>query len=211
MALQALQAVLGGTQSLHTNSRDEALSLPTEESVQIALRTQQIIAHESGVGDTVDPLAGSFYIESLTNAIEAKAMEYIQKIDDMGGASVAIERGFIQREIHDAAYQFQKSVDETKRVVVGVNKFTVEEEPQFDYLRVNPKAEKEQLTELKKIRTKRDDNQVKHALKVLRDAAESDTNLMPSIIEAVKVYATLGEICGVLREIFGEYRAPDIL
>ncbi|MBY8998180.1 MAG: methylmalonyl-CoA mutase family protein [Candidatus Thorarchaeota archaeon] len=211
VALQALQAVLGGTQSLHTNSRDEALSLPTEESVQIALRTQQIIAHESGVGDTVDPLAGSFYIESLTNAIEAKAMEYIQKIDDMGGASVAIERGFIQREIHDAAYQFQKSVDETKRIVVGVNKFTVEEEPQFDYLRVNPKAEKEQLTELKKIRTKRDDNQVKHALKVLRDAAESDTNLMPSIIEAVKVYATLGEICGVLREIFGEYRAPDIL
>ena len=211
VALQALQAVLGGTQSLHTNSRDEALSLPTEESVQIALRTQQVIAHESGVGDTVDPLAGSYYIESLTNEIEAKAMEYIQKIDDMGGAPIAIERGFIQREIHDAAYQFQKSVDETKRIVVGVNKFTVEEEPQFDYLRVNPEAEKEQLAELKKVRTKRDDSQVKKALKVLREAAETDTNLMPPIIDAVKIYATLGEICGVLREIFGEYKAPDIL
>jgi methylmalonyl-CoA mutase N-terminal domain/subunit len=211
VTLQALQAVLGGTQSLHTNSRDEALSLPTEESVQIALRTQQIIAHESGVGDTIDPLAGSYYVERLTNEIEARAMEYIQKIDDMGGAPVAIERGFIQREIHDAAYQFQKRVDKTERVVVGVNKFTVEEESQFDYLRINPEAEKEQLTELKKIRRTRDDNQVKQALKVLREAAESDTNLMPPIIDAVKVYATLGEICGVLREVFGEYKAPDIL
>ena len=211
VALQALQAVLGGTQSLHTNSRDEALSLPTEESVQIALRTQQIIAHESGVGDTVDPLAGSYYVESLTNEIETKAMEYIQKIDDMGGAPIAIERGFVQREIHDAAYQFQKSVDETKRIVVGVNKFTVEEEPQFDYLRVNPEAEKEQLAELKKVRTKRDDNKVTQALRVLREVAENDTNLMPPIIEAVKVYVTLGEICGVLREVFGEYKAPDIL
>ncbi len=211
VALQALQAVLGGTQSLHTNSRDEALSLPTEESVQIALRTQQVIAHESGVGDTVDPLAGSYYIESLTNEIEAKAMEYIQKIDDMGGAPIAIERGFIQREIHDAAYQFQKSVDEKRRIVVGVNKFTVEEEPQFDYLRVNPEAEKEQLADLKKVRTKRDDNKVKQALKVLREAVENDTNLMPPIIDAVKNYTTLGEICGVLREVFGEYKAPDIL
>jgi len=211
VTLQALQAVLGGTQSLHTNSRDEALSLPTEDSVQIALRTQQIIAHESGVGDTIDPLAGSYYIESLTNEIESKAMEYIDKIDNMGGAPVAIEKGFIQREIHDAAYQFQKSVDGTKRIVVGVNKFTVDEEPQFDYLRINPQAEKEQLSDLKKVRSKRDDEQVKQKLDTLRTAAEGDENLMPQILEAVRVYATLGEICGVLREVFGEYKAPDIL
>lgn len=211
VAFQALQAVLGGTQSLHTNSRDEALSLPTEDSVQIALRTQQIIAHESGVGNTIDPLAGSYYIENLTNEIEAKAMEYIQKIDDMGGAPVAIERGFIQREIHESAYQFQKRVDEKKRIVVGVNKFTVEEEAQFDYLRINPEAEREQLAELVNIRSKRNEGQVKQVLEVLRDAAKSDTNLMPPIIKAVKVYATLGEICGVLREVFGEYKAPDIL
>ncbi|MFW9892837.1 MAG: methylmalonyl-CoA mutase [Candidatus Thorarchaeota archaeon] len=211
VALQALQAVLGGTQSLHTNSRDEALSLPTEDSVQIALRTQQIIAHESGVGDTIDPLAGSFYIESLTNTIEENALDYIQKIDEMGGAPAAIERGFIQREIHDAAYQFQKDVDEGKRIVVGVNKFTVEEESQFDYLRVNPEAEREQIRQLEKVRKARDDTQVKDALEALRTAAESDVNLMPLIIEAVKLYATLGEICGVLRDVFGEYKAPDII
>jgi methylmalonyl-CoA mutase N-terminal domain/subunit len=211
VTLQALQAVLGGTQSLHTNSRDEALSLPTEDSVQIALRTQQIIAHESGVGDTIDPLAGSYFVESLTNEIEARAMKYIEKIDSLGGAPFAIENGFIQREIHEAAYQFQKSIDESKRIVVGVNKFTAEEESQFDYLRINPEAEREQLSELKKVRSKRNDNQVKQVLEVLRGAAKSDTNLMPPIIEAVKVYATLGEICGVLRESFGEYKAPEIL
>ncbi len=211
VTLQALQAVLGGTQSLHTNSRDEALSLPTEDSVQIALRTQQIIAYESGVGDTMDPLAGSFYIEHLTNVIEEKAKEYIQKIDDMGGAPAAIEKGFIQREIHNAAYEFQKSVDDGQRVVVGVNKFTVEEEPQFDYLRVNPEAEREQVKQLNDARKKRNGKQVTEVLDALRRAAESDANLMPHIIEAVKVYATLGEICGVLREVFGEYKAPDIL
>jgi methylmalonyl-CoA mutase N-terminal domain/subunit len=211
VTLQALQAVLGGTQSLHTNSRDEALSLPTEESVQIALRTQQIIAHESGVSDTVDPLAGSYYIESLTNTIENQAMEYIMKIDDMGGAPMAIERGFVQREIHDAAYQFQKSVDEAQRVVVGVNKFTVEEESQFDYLRIDPKVEREQVKALESVRKKREVDKVKASLDKLHAAAEDDTNLIPPIIEAVRVYATLGEICGVLREVFGEYKAPDIL
>jgi len=211
VTLQALQAVLGGTQSLHTNSRDEALSLPTEDSVQIALRTQQIIAHESVVSDTIYPLAGSFYIDNLTDNIEEKAKEYIQKIDDMGGAPSAIERGFIQREINDAAYQYQKSVDETQRIVVGVNKFTVEEESQFDYLRVNPEAEREQIEQLMSVRKKRDAEQVRNALELLRSAANDEVNLMPPIIEAVKVYATLGEICGVLREIFGEYRAPDIL
>jgi methylmalonyl-CoA mutase N-terminal domain/subunit len=211
VTLQALQAVLGGTQSLHTNSRDEALSLPTEESVQIALRTQQIIAHESGVGDTVDPLAGSYYIESLTNTIENEAKEYIKKIDDMDGAPMAIEQGFIQREIHDAAYQFQKNVDEADRVVVGVNKFTVEEESQFDYLRIDPDVEREQVRQLKSVRNKRDQAKVDASLDKLRAAAEGDANLMPPIIEAVRVYTTLGEICGVLREIFGEYKAPDIL
>ena len=211
VTLQALQAILGGTQSLHTNSRDEALSLPTEESVQIALRTQQIIAFESGVGDTIDPLAGSYYIEALTNKIEKNAMAYIEKIDAMGGAPAAIENGFIQREIHEAAYQFQKSVDESRRVVVGVNKFTVEEESKFDYLRVNPKAEKEQLKELKKTRSARDEEKVKKALDLLHSVAKSDENLMPPIIDAVKVYATLGEICGKLRDVFGEYKAPDIL
>jgi methylmalonyl-CoA mutase N-terminal domain/subunit len=163
------------------------------------------------VADTIDPLAGSYYVESLTKEIEARAIEYIQKIDSMGGAPDAIEIGFIQREIHDAAYQFQKSVDASKRIVVGVNKFTMEEEPQFDYLRINPEAEKEQLEQLKKIRSKRDNGLVQQTLEVLRDAAKSDKNLMPSIIESVKVYATLGEICGVLREVFGEYKAPDIL
>ncbi len=211
VTLQALQAVLGGTQSLHTNSRDEALSLPTEESVQIALRTQQIIAHESGVSDSIDPLAGSFYIENLTDTIEEKAKSYIQKIDDLGGAPSAIERGFIQREINDAAYQYQKSVDEKQRIVVGVNKFTIEEESKFDYLRVNPEAEREQVEQLMTVRKNRDAEHVRNALELLRSAANDEVNLMPPIIEAVKVYATLGEICGVLREVFGEYRAPDIL
>ncbi len=211
VTLQALQAVLGGTQSLHTNSRDEALSLPTEDSVQIALRTQQIIAHESGVADTIDPLAGSFFIENLTDAIEEKVKEYIQKIDDMGGAPSAIERGFIQREINDAAYQYQKNVDETQRIVVGVNKFSVEEESKFDYLRVDPEAEREQIQQLLSVRKKRDAEQVRDSLDNLRAAANSEVNLMPPIIKAVKVYATLGEICRVLREVFGEYRAPDIL
>ncbi|MFW9805455.1 MAG: methylmalonyl-CoA mutase family protein, partial [Candidatus Thorarchaeota archaeon] len=201
----------GGTQSLHTNSRDEALSLPTEESVQIALRTQQIIAYESGVVDTVDPLAGSYYIENLTNEIESKAMEYIEKIDNMGGAPIAIEKGFVQREIHDAAYQFQRSVDEANQIVVGVNKFIVDEEAKFDYLRINPAAEKEQLEALQRVRSNRDEIGVQQALSVLRATAVGEENLMPLIIKAVKSYATLGEICGVLREIFGEYKAPDIL
>lgn len=210
VTLQALQAVLGGTQSLHTNSRDEALSLPTEESVQIALRTQQIIGFESGVADTVDPLAGSYYIESLTNEIENKAMEYIQKIDEMGGAPAAIEKGYIQREIHDAAYSFQKSVDSKERIVVGVNKFQVDEEQKFDYLRVNPESERAQIEQLKNLRKTRDDAKVQTALHDLHEGAEGESNLVPLIIDAVKVYATLGEICGVLRDVFGEYKAADL-
>jgi len=211
VTLQALQAVLGGTQSLHTNSRDEALSLPTEVSVQIALRTQQIIAYESGVGDTIDPLAGSYYIEHLTNEIERLSMEYIDKIDSMGGAPAAIEQGFIQKEIHSAAYEFQRMVDKGDRVVVGVNKFTVDEEQTFDYLRVDPKVEELQIQRLKELKETRDQDLVTDTLDALRIAAEGQDNLMPLIIDAVKVYATLGEICDVLRSVFGEYKAPDIL
>jgi methylmalonyl-CoA mutase N-terminal domain/subunit len=211
VTLQALQAALGGTQSLHTNSRDEALSLPTEQSVQIALRTQQIIAHESGVGDTIDPLAGSFFVETLTNEIEQRVLEYIKKVDDMGGAPVAIAKGYIQREIHESAFRFQRGVDSGHRVVVGVNKFLVEEEQKFDYLRINPKAEKNQVKRLQDRRKERDQAEVDKALAELKATAESDRNLMPVIIDAVRAYATLGEICGILRAVFGEYKAADIL
>ena len=211
VTLQALQSVLGGTQSLHTNSRDEALSLPTEASVQIALRTQQIIAYETGVGDTIDPLAGSFYIENLTNEIESKAMEYIRKIDEMGGAPSAIERGFIQREIHDAAYTHQRLVDEGKRIVVGVNKFSVDEEQSFDYLQLNPKTESRQKEKHTKMIKQRNDTEVEKHLEILRRTAEGTENLVPIILDAVKAYTTLGEICDILREVFGEYTAPDIL
>ena len=210
VTLQALQAVLGGTQSLHTNSRDEALSLPTQESVQIALRTQQIIAYESGVGDTVDPLAGSYFIENLTNEIETQAAAYIKQIDEMGGATAAIEQGFIQREIQDASYQFQRSVDEKRRTVVGVNQFTVDEEQKFDYLKVDPEVEKEQIAQLEKIRTIRNEATVKTTLDELEAAAKGTDNLMPPILDAVRAYATLGEICDVLRSVFGEYKAADM-
>lgn len=211
VTLQALQAVLGGTQSLHTNSRDEALSLPTEQSVQIALRTQQIIAHETVVTDTLDPIAGSYYVESLTDDIEKKSLEYIDRIDAMGGATVAIENGFIQREIHNSAYDYQTSIDKKDRIVVGVNEFAVDEEQQFDYLRVNPRAEQEQIQRLKNVRFHRTKGKVKSALSALESAAKGDANLMPLILDAVRVYVTLGEICSVLRDVFGEYKAPDIL
>jgi methylmalonyl-CoA mutase N-terminal domain/subunit len=210
VTLQALQAILGGTQSLHTNSRDEALSLPTEQSVQIALRTQQIIAHESGVGDTVDPLGGSYYIERLTTEIENKAMEYINRIDEMGGAAKAIELGYVQREIHEAAYTYQRAVDSGARTVVGVNMFGVEEDQKFDYLRVNPDAEREQIERLEKMRSERDADKVQASLLAIRSGAEGDANLVPLILEAVKAYATIGEICDVLRGVFGEYKAADI-
>ncbi len=210
--IQALAAVLGGTQSLHTNSFDEALCLPTEESVRVALRTQQIIAHESGVANTVDPLAGSYYVEALTNEMEQKAMEYIQKIDDMGGAIVAIEKGFFQKEIADSAYKYQREVDEKKRIVVGLNEYAIEEEKcPIELLRVDPKVEKEQVTKLQKLKGERDNRKVKEALEKLHYAAEKDENLMPMIIEAVKAYATLGEITDVLRKVYGEYKELIII
>ncbi len=206
VTIQALAAVLGGTQSLHTNSRDEALALPTEESVRIALRTQQIIAYESGVPKTVDPLAGSYYIESLTDSIERRAFEYIDKIEDLGGMVKAIESGYVQQEISNRAYEYQKEVENGKQIVVGVNKFTIEEEPPKSILKVNDQVEQEQIEKLKKLKEKRDNEKVKKALTALENAARTDDNIMYPIIEAVKVYATLGEISNVLRDVFGEYK-----
>jgi len=205
VTIQALAAVLGGTQSLHTNSRDEALSLPTEDSVRIALRTQQIIAYESGVPDTVDPLAGSYYIESMTNRIEKEAWEYIEKIDDIGGMIKAIEEGYVQKEIQDSAYQFQKEVESKERIIVGVNEFKIEEEIKPKILKVDPEIEKIQIERLKALKERRDNNAVKNALSLLKEKAKTDENLVPYIFDAVKVYATLGEISDVLREVFGVY------
>jgi methylmalonyl-CoA mutase N-terminal domain/subunit len=206
--IQALAAVLGGTQSLHTNSYDEALCLPTEDAVRVALRTQQIIAHESGATNTVDPLAGSYYVEELTNEMEEKAAEYIRKIDEMGGAIPAIEKGFMQKEIADSAYRYQREVEEKKRVIVGVNEYTIEEEEEcpIELLRVDPKVEGEQVARLQKLKRERDNRKVKELLEKLHYAAEKNENLMPTIIEAVKAYVTLGEITEVLREVYGEYK-----
>ncbi len=205
--IQALAAVLGGTQSLHTNSYDEALALPSEEAVRVALRTQQIVAHESGATDTIDPVAGSYYLETLTNQMEQKAMEYIQKIDIMGGAIPAIEKGFFQKEIADSAYKYQREIDEKKRTVVGVNDYLIEgKEHPIELLRVDPKAEEEQLLGLQKLRKERNSRKVEESLSRLHHSAEKNENLMPVIIDAVKAYATLGEICEVLRKIYGEYR-----
>lgn len=205
VAFQALSAVLGGTQSLHTNSRDEAFALPSQESVQIALRTQQIIAYETGVADSVDPLAGSYYIEALTNEIENRAQEYIRKIDEMGGAVKAVECGFIEDEIQDSAYRFQKAVESNDHVIVGVNRFQSEGAPPTNLLRVDPAVRESQIGRLKKIRTERDSYSVNSALSLLRKCAAGNENLMPPIFDAVKKRVTLGEICGVLREVFGEY------
>ncbi|MBE3579644.1 MAG: methylmalonyl-CoA mutase family protein [Caldanaerobacter subterraneus] len=210
VTIQALAAVLGGTQSLHTNSRDEALALPTEDSVRIALRTQQIIAYESGVADVVDPLGGSYYVEYLTDEIEKKAMEYIEKIDKMGGATAAIESGYMQREIQNSAYNYQKEIESKEKIVVGVNMFQIEEEPPKNLLKVDPKVEELQKQKLKKLRKERDNEKVQKVLNDLKKACKGTDNLMPYILEAVKAYATLGEICGVMREVFGEYKAPSI-
>jgi methylmalonyl-CoA mutase N-terminal domain/subunit len=207
VAFQALSAVLGGTQSLHTNSRDEALALPTEESVLIALRTQQVIGYEIGVTDTVDPLGGSYFIEALTNDIEAKVWDYINKIDNLGGAVKAIELGYMQKEIQESAYHYQKAVESGEQVVIGVNKFQMKEEKPKDLMRVDPEVEKFQVEKTQKVKEERNNPQVEKCLTELKAAARTDTNLMPYILDAVKAYATLGEVCGVLREVFGEYQA----
>jgi methylmalonyl-CoA mutase, N-terminal domain len=211
VALQALSAVLGGTQSLHTNSFDEAYALPSEQAVMVALRTQQLIAYESGVVDSVDPLGGSYYVECLTDEIEEKVEKYIEQVDGMGGAVAAIEKGFMQREITDSAYRFQKEVEAKKRVVVGVNDFVSEEEVSMKLLQIDPAVEKKLVTQLGEVKQRRNKTRVDEALNGLRKAAEQENvNLMPPILEAVKEYATLGEICGTLREVFGEYKPPSI-
>jgi methylmalonyl-CoA mutase N-terminal domain/subunit len=206
VTIQALAAIVAGTQSLHTNSFDEALALPSEEAVRIALRTQQIIAHESGVANTIDPLAGSYYVENLTNEMEERAMEYFQKLDDMGGAMTAIEKGFFQKEIADSAYKYQREIDEERRILVGVNDYTIEEKQPIKVLRVDPKVEEEQVVRLQKLRRERDNRKVNEMLEKIHYAAEKDENLMPRIIDAVKAYATIGEICDVLRKIYGEHK-----
>ena len=209
--LQALEAVLGGTQSLHTNSFDEAYALPSERAVTIALRTQQIIAYESGVVDTVDPLAGSYYIEYLTSQIEEKATKYIEQIDNMGGAVAAIEKGFMQQEIVESAYRFQKEVEAKKRIIVGVNEFITEEEIPIKILQIDPEIEKKLFERLKQMKRQRSQAKVKETLNKLRRAAEQEnTNLMPFVLQAVKEYVTLGEICDTLREVFSEYKPPSI-
>jgi methylmalonyl-CoA mutase N-terminal domain/subunit len=211
VAFQALSAVLGGTQSLHTNSMDEALALPSEEAVQIALRTQQLIAYETGVADTVDPLAGSYYVEALTKEIYERADAYIHKIDEMGGAVAAIEKGYIQREIQDSAYRYQREIEQEERIVVGQNRYQIEEAKPGGLLRVDPAVRTSQIERLKTLRSKREEERVKKTLSDLKMGAEGNENLMPLILEAVKAYATLGEICNVLREVFGEYQQMGTL
>ncbi|MBO8173213.1 MAG: methylmalonyl-CoA mutase family protein [Bacillaceae bacterium] len=207
VAIQALAAVLGGTQSLHTNSRDEALALPTEESARIALRTQQIIAHETGVADTVDPLAGSYYVEHLTDTVEEKVMGYLDKIEKMGGAVSAVEQGYMQREIHQQAYETQKAIESGEQIVVGMNQYRIEEEEQPELLRVDPALAEKQKQRLEQLRKKRDHAKVEQTLAQLKKAAGTDENLMPYILDCVRAYATVGEICNVLRDVFGEYQA----
>ncbi|MFC4558747.1 methylmalonyl-CoA mutase [Virgibacillus kekensis] len=206
VTMQALAAVLGGTQSLHTNSRDEALSLPTEESARIALRTQQIIANESGVADTVDPLGGSYYVEELTDQIEKEVESYLNRIRDIGGAVQAVEEGFMQREIHRNAYETQKKIEKEEEIIVGLNKFTLDEEVNPDLMKVDEELEKDQIESVQRIRADRDQAEVERTLSAIRQHARNeDSNLIPYILDAVKVYATVGEICNVLREEFGEY------
>jgi methylmalonyl-CoA mutase N-terminal domain/subunit len=205
-AIQALAAVLGGTQSLHTNSMDEALALPTEKAVQIALRTQQVIGYESGVADVIDPLGGSYYVEKMTDRIEEEATKYLDRIEDMGGALRAIEMGYQQREIQEASYRYQMSVDNRYRTVVGVNQFQTDEEEQPEILRVRPEVVRRQVERLNRVRAERDSGKAEAMLARLDEAARSDTNLMPVLIECVENYVTIGEICRVLRGIFGEQR-----
>jgi methylmalonyl-CoA mutase, N-terminal domain len=207
VTLQALSAVLGGTQSLHTNSMDEALWLPTEKAVRVALRTQQIIAYESGVADSVDPLAGSYIIEQLTDEIEKGASDYIAKIDDMGGALQAIEKGYMQNEIQNAAYAAQKAIEKKEQIVVGVNQFQVAEEMTLERLKVDPAIEAAQTAKLKELRERRDQEVVNWWLWKLADAAKGKDNLMPFFIKCVENDVTLGEICNTLREVWGEYVA----
>ena len=211
VAIQTLAAVMGGTQSLHTNSRDEALALPTQEAVTIALRTQQIVANESGVTNAIDPLAGSYFVENLTDKIEEDAMNYITNIDSIGGMVKAVEDGYPQRHIQDAAYDYQRAIESGDRIVVGVNKFTQEEPPPTGLLRVDPAVETAQRKKLSADKAGRDNERVSSTLATLREKSRTSDNLMPAILDCVRCYGTLGEICGVLREEFGEYQPKTVV
>lgn len=211
VAIQTLAAVLGGTQSLHTNSRDEALALPTEDSVRIALRTQQIVANESGVANTIDPLGGSYYVERMTDQLQQAAEAYIEKIDAMGGAVKAVEQGFIQREIAESAYRYQCAVERGDQVVVGVNRFTIEEPPVKGLMRVDAATAEHQIEKLRAMKAGRDNVLVRQRLETLYTAAQGSENLMPFILDCARAYCTEGEICGELRKVFGEYRPVEVL
>jgi methylmalonyl-CoA mutase, N-terminal domain len=211
VTLQALAAVLGGAQSLHTNSKDEALALPSENSALLALRTQQVIAYESEIADTIDPLGGSYYLEALTTELEKRGYEYLNRIDDMGGAVAAIERGFMQREIHNAAFAYQREIEAKQRIIVGVNSFTADYEPPADILKVNPAIEEKQRDRVARVRGERDQVAARDSLARVERAARDGSNLMPPIIEAVRSWATLGEIADAMRSVFGEYRPTDEL
>lgn len=211
VAYQALSAVLGGTQSLHTNSRDEALALPTEASARLALRTQQVLAYETGAGDTIDPLAGSYYVESLTDQIEAQALALIERIDEMGGAVSAIEKGWMQQAIQNSAFEYQKAIEEKRLIIVGVNKFQIQEGMPGDLMKVDPSLETQQVARLKKLKTGRDNLAVSQALENLKKGARGTDNLMPLILASVRCYTSLGEISNALREVFGEFQEVVVL
>jgi methylmalonyl-CoA mutase N-terminal domain/subunit len=211
VTIQTLAAVLGGTQSLHTNSRDEALALPNQESVKIALRTQQIVANESGVTNTIDPLAGSYYVENLTDLIEREAEEYINKIGSMGGMISAIEEGYVQTEIQKSAYKYNQELERNERIVVGVNKFVDMEEHHGELLKINEKVQSDQIKFLNRRRAERNNDEVRNKLESLKNAAAGDLNLMPFILDAVKSYASIGEICNTMRDVFGEYKEHVVI
>jgi methylmalonyl-CoA mutase N-terminal domain/subunit len=210
-ALEALAAVLGGTQSLHTNSFDEALALPTENAVRLALRTQQVIAHETGVVNTIDPLGGSYYLEDLTNRLEAEAYDYFDRIERLGGVVAAIKDNFFQREIAEASFRYQAEVEARQRIVVGVNRYELADEPEVEILRVDPALEEKQVDRVRELRPRRDGSAVEGALAKLKEAASQDeTNLMPLLVEAARVYATLGEMCDALRDVWGVWRETPV-
>jgi len=209
-ALQALAAVMGGTQSLHTNSLDEVLAIPTEEAATIALRTQQVIAEESGVTNTIDPLGGSYFVETLTNNMEEEALDIIQKIDDMGGMLAAIERNYPQLEISDAAYHYQRQIDEKEKTVVGVNKYVTDEDIPVEVLEIDEELENLQIEKINRLKNERDNKLVKESLERVGDACTGTQNIMEPLIDAVKNYATLQEVCDVYRQVYGEYRDPGV-
>ncbi|MDP2675575.1 MAG: methylmalonyl-CoA mutase family protein, partial [Dehalococcoidia bacterium] len=210
-AIQALAAVLGGSQSLHTNSMDEALALPSEKAARLALRTQQVIAHESGVANTVDPLGGSFFAEALTKETEDEAYAYFHRIEDLGGVIPAIESGFLQREIAEASYRYQREIDTRERVIVGVNEYVLDEPLEIPILEMDPQGEERQVEQLRRLRRERDNREATRCLKALETACRGQDNVMPYLLDAVNAYCTLGETCDVMRGVFGEYREDSVV